>query len=245
MQIVVFTVFTIKAIQSPRSGYPLMAISMLFYLLAFIPFIILTYYGSFRIELNQELVSYENLLRVTHNVLLAISSAIYAVVIMKFVYLKDKILRIANPTVKSLSTTIMILFVFLWCLLCFGGLVAIPLLFHQSSTIWAGAIWALFVTSSDFLVMNKLINILIPLSAENYRKTRAELREFQRSHLILCIGAAVVFLLVILMLVAGTIYQSDSEMRRLIYRIAFCFSPLWHVNHLVFMMLCEKMFNLA
>ena len=247
VQLFVSIVFTVKAIRRPKSGYPVMATSMIFYFLAFIPLVILTITNSNRIEMEQKefnkLIATENFMRMLHNCLLAISSALYVAVVVMLIFLKQRILKVMNPKAHSLTTHSMLLSVFLWCLLCFGGLIAIPLAFRTSTAIWAGSAWAFYVVTTDFVIMDKIICLLKPQCLEYYTKTRKERLRIEWAHWFVRIGSILIIVLVIVMFLAGTMFSKNIEMQRLFYRIAFCCSPLWHVNHLVFTLLCEMLFD--
>ena len=185
-----------------------------------------------------------DLMRYIHNLLFSLSTLLYLYVMQSMVQL-IKCFRpypIAFDIVAAITTT------GLWTILCFGGLVVVPIVLDKPPIIVAGVIWSLWVLLVDmFAVLVFFKQMLGPKLRLEKLGTVSVTSAQKRNRKIMFVSLAIIFLLTVALItfpaLSGTVYANDEENRRWFYRLGFTLSPIWHFGHLLFLKTVEIVFQ--
>jgi heme/copper-type cytochrome/quinol oxidase subunit 2 len=217
-----------------RSIYRFMlALSMIFHLLAFLPLLRTTGLTASHLTNPKDISTREDeigKLQWIHNVFFAASSLNYCLVIQ----MRLSALRVISPYPKLWDRIGIAFTVAVWTVLCLYHVVMKPM-FTESSGIFFGAVWSGYVLLVDNLVSIIFVTILHQFQARNKKRETKEKQKL-RWTLITCLvmNAILTWIFLAFPITCATLYANDPVKRRLAYRFGYCFSTFIYFGAMIF-----------
>jgi hypothetical protein len=237
------TLFAFKQAYAKPKYNSLIAVSMLLYLCAFFPLLRSTGLTITQVTDKMDELQRDIELRVLlniHNVFFCVSTLLYTIVIQS----RLQCLRLMVRYPKWVDFVALGFTILVWIVLCLVNVIILPYL-NGSSAMLCGAIWSGYVILMDnivaFVFLSQLLQTRSDLGLTVSKKQQRKRRVLITSLVFLAIFTWISLLFPFL---SFFVYRFDPELRRISYRLGFCFSPIMYLGSLIFVYSVRAIFSI-